>query len=44
MPVKTKNVFATPEDSDGERYLITRHYAALPKSMKRTLLLSGSET
>jgi uncharacterized protein YeaO (DUF488 family) len=35
MPVKTKNVFATPEDSDGERYLITRHYAARPKSMKQ---------
>jgi uncharacterized protein YeaO (DUF488 family) len=32
--VKTKNVFAPFEESDGERYLITRHYAARPKSMK----------
>ncbi|HEX2472183.1 MAG TPA: DUF488 family protein [Nitrososphaera sp.] len=34
MTIKTKNVFAQPEGSDGERYLITRLYAARPKSMK----------
>jgi uncharacterized protein YeaO (DUF488 family) len=34
MPVKTKNVFAIPEDLDGERYLITRLYAGRLKSMK----------
>ena len=34
MVVKTKQVFAPFEESDGERYLITRHYAARPKSMK----------
>lgn len=34
MKVKTKQVFAPFEESDGERYLITRHYAARPKSMK----------
>ena len=32
--IKTKNVFAPFEESDGERYLITRHYAARPKSIK----------
>jgi len=34
MVVKTKQVFAPFEESDGERYLITRHYAGRPKSMK----------
>jgi uncharacterized protein YeaO (DUF488 family) len=34
MVVKTKQVFAPFEESDGERYLITRHYAVRPKSMK----------
>src|SRR5215211_2867291 len=34
MPVKTKNVFATPEDTDGERYLISRYNTARPKSFK----------
>jgi uncharacterized protein YeaO (DUF488 family) len=32
--IKTKNVFAPFEESDGERYLITRLYAGRPKSMK----------
>jgi uncharacterized protein YeaO (DUF488 family) len=34
MVVKIKNVFAPFEESDGERYLITRPYAGRPKSMK----------
>ena len=41
MTVKTKNVFVTPEDSDGERILITRHYAARPKSMKELCITRG---
>jgi hypothetical protein len=35
MVVKTKQVFAAFEESDGERYLITpRHYAADPKAQE----------
>src|SRR5919109_5262704 len=34
MSVRTQYVFAAPEDSDGERYLISRLYAGRPKSKK----------
>jgi uncharacterized protein YeaO (DUF488 family) len=34
MTFKTKSVSAQPEDSDGERYLITRYYAGRGKTMK----------
>ena len=37
--VKTKQVFAPFEESDGERYLITREYAGRPKTMKTLHIL-----
>lgn len=39
MTFKTKSVSEQPEDSDGERYLITRYYAGRGKTMKERRII-----